>query len=482
MQDSSAASTGKKLPLRLKLGYSVGQLSDSVGYNVFYFFFLFFLTDIAGIGPGTAGTIVAIAIAWDALTDPIVGSISDNLNSRWGRRRPMMIASLVPYCLFLYLLFTIVGEGTSRAVYFCIVAVLFWSSYKIFVIPFFALGAELTDDFNERTSLRVWASVCLYGAVMIASATPTMIAEISIENFGLTPVQGWNNVGLIFALLTAVTISVCWYFTRGGEATRTATEVAAVPGEKGSFFKHFFSDVKSVLGIGSARILSLSVLTWSAMCSLGSSGLVYLMMNNMGFGNADVSFFFTMYCLMAVAWLPILQKLSDRFDKRQVYYMCMGISGIAIVFFYFIGFSGLGILLVFGAMVQIGNCTFWTLYYSMMYDISELDEYKSGKRREGSIAAIMSLSQKIGAACGLWILGFALEMGGYDGTAEVQPQSAHDMILTANTLIAGVMALAAAVFGYMYPLTRKRFEALLQALYLKRENKPHSQDGFKELL
>ena len=170
----------RRLPLFTKAGYAIGQMSDSIGLNVFYFFFLFFLSDFAGIPAGTAGMISLIAITWDAVTDPIVGHISDNLRSKRGRRRPMMIAALIPYAVCTFLIFNNVSfQGNAKVVYFTVMAILFWTCYKVYVIPYFALGAELTDDFNERTSLRVWASVFLYGAVMVASAAPPMILELT---------------------------------------------------------------------------------------------------------------------------------------------------------------------------------------------------------------------------------------------------------------------------------------------------------------
>lgn len=166
----------EKLTFSRKIAYSIGQITDSVGFNVFYFFFLYFLTDFAGIEPAVAGTISLIAILWDAVSDPIVGYISDNFKSKYGRRRPLMLAASIPYGVCTFLLFNNVdlGEG-AKFYYFLALAILFWTCYKTFVIPYTALGAELTDDFNERTSLRTWASVFMYLAVMLASATPPMI-------------------------------------------------------------------------------------------------------------------------------------------------------------------------------------------------------------------------------------------------------------------------------------------------------------------
>ena len=172
--------TSGKLGFKKKFGYAIGQMVDSTGYNVYYFFFLFFLTDFAGIPAGIAGTISLIAIMWDAVTDPIVGNISDNLKSPYGRRRPLMIGATIPYAICTFLLFNNVDFGTNaKFAYFVVLAILFWSCYKTYVIPFFALGAELTDDFKERTSLRAWASVFLQIAVMIASAAPPMILEMA---------------------------------------------------------------------------------------------------------------------------------------------------------------------------------------------------------------------------------------------------------------------------------------------------------------
>jgi len=157
---------GRKVGLRMKLGYAIGQMSDSVGFNVFYFFFLYFLTDFAGVAPAIAGVISLIAVFWDAVTDPIIGHMSDHLRSRYGRRRPFMIGALVPYTLSMVLLFANVDlPGGLKVVYYIAVAMLYWTAYTCYVIPYFALGAELTGDFNERTSLRVWASVTMYAAV-----------------------------------------------------------------------------------------------------------------------------------------------------------------------------------------------------------------------------------------------------------------------------------------------------------------------------
>ena len=242
--------TSGKLGFKKKFGYAIGQMVDSTGYNVYYFFFLFFLTDFAGIPAGIAGTISLIAIMWDAVTDPIVGNISDNLKSPYGRRRPLMIGATIPYAICTFLLFNNVDFGTNaKFAYFVVLAILFWSCYKTYVIPFFALGAELTDDFNERTSLRAWASVFLQIAVMIASAAPPMILEMA-GKAGLQGAKGWNAVGVIFGLIIIICAFICWTCTRG----RRKGQYRSTGKDKSVQELHQYSEAETGTAAGSVRI------------------------------------------------------------------------------------------------------------------------------------------------------------------------------------------------------------------------------------
>jgi GPH family glycoside/pentoside/hexuronide:cation symporter len=483
---TTTTDTGQKrsvLPATTKAGYAIGQMSDSVGFNVFYFFFLFFLTDFAGLPAGVAGMISLVAVTWDAITDPIVGHISDNLRAKRGRRRPMMIAALLPYSVCTYLLFNNIDASIgAKTIYFGVVAVLFWSCYKVYVIPFFALGAELTDDFDERTALRVWASVSLYCAVMLSSAAPPMITEITMKNGG-SGTDAWRNVGLIFGCVIALTIFACHRATRGGElVTKETYKIEEKSAAAGSFFSHFFGNLSGVLRVKAAKLLVLSVFFWSVVSSMAGGGLVYLMTNVLDYSAGLQSICYVVLSLAGILWLPAIHYGSAKLDKRRVYFLTMLITAVCLVLFNFIGFPTPAFLIVFLILFELGNSAFWTLYYSMMYDISELDEFISGKRREGTIAALMSFSQKLGSALALWMTGFILDLGGYVGHAELQSDTALNAIVWINTWIPGAIGFGAVLFAVAYPLTKSRFNALLQALESKRKGEAYSTDGFERLL
>lgn len=472
----------QKLGAKRKYGYAIGQMTDSIGFNVFYFFFLFFLTDFAGISPATAGTISLIAVIWDAITDPCIGYISDNLKSKYGRRRPLMIGAAIPYGICTFLLFNNVELGSNaKFVYYVAIAMLFWTCYTTYVIPYFALGAELTDDFNERTSLRAWASVFIYLAVMLASAAPPMILSMT-EKAGGTATLGWNNVGIIFGVLLVLTAVICWFFTRGGELKDKNRDLLPQENNKNVHKENIIKNIISILKIKPTRYLSISVFAWAVVSAFLSSGPVYLMTSNLGYSAEKQSSFFVLMTLFAIAWLPVIIYCSGKFDKKSIYSFAMLISAIGMGIFTFIGFPSFAILVIFVAIFGFGNSTFWTIYYSMMYDISELDEFINDKRREGTISALMSFFQKLGSAMAMWLIGLFLQLGGYDGTLALQPESAQNMILYINTFIPAIFGLIAAVCAFVYPLTGIRFEALMNALKAKRQGLEYTIDGFEKLL
>ncbi len=465
--------TGKSITIgfKTKLGYGIGQMGDSLGFNVFYYFFLFFLTDIAAIPPAVAGTISLIAVIWDAVTDPIIGYLSDNLKGRHGKRRPFMIAAAVPYGICTFLLFNNVSFSSNvKSIYFILISMFFWTVYTIYVIPFFALGGEITENFEERTSIRVWASVFLYIAVFLASAAPPMIVSLT-ERAGGSTIAGWRNVGIIFGILVATVIVICVLFTKENLEMEQAEEV-----EKENIIKSYLSIFK----LRPVKFLAGSVVLWALVCSMASSGPVFLMTNNLHYGAEKQSLYFTVFSLLSIVWIPVVDFLARRFDKKQVYCYAMLFSGIGMCLFAFIGFPSFAFLIAMALLYTFGDTTFWTLYYSMMYDINEVDEWINNKRRDGAITAALSFCQKMGAALALQVTGIVLQIGGYGIPGK--ERLAEKTILFLNTLIPGAIGIMAALCVIAYPLTKRKYEAILGALERRKKGETYSTAEFQDLL
>lgn len=462
-----------KLSLNDRIFYGIGELSDGIPYNIYYIYFLYFLTDIAGINPALAGTVSLIAVMWDAITDPIVGYLSDNSKSKYGRRRPFMLAGAIPEYLVLILLFAPLSfSGQTGFIYYVIIAILFWTSYKIFVIPYFALGAELTQDFNERNTIRIFCSVFLAIAAWIASAGPMVIIG-KVTAAGGTEKTAWLYTAIIFGAVSLLGAIICWRFTRGKELIKDTSNE-----EHSKFIRNFVELFK----IKPFRTIILSILFYCINFSITTAAFVYLMSNNLNLDAGKQALYWTLFSIFSIVTLPLIGVIAKKLGKKSTF-IILNIIGIAgCLLFSLIGIDNFTQLLIFAALFNIGNVCFWSIGYSMMYDCCEVDEFINGKRREGAITGFSSFSQKLGSAIGMGLSGVLLNFVGYNGDASKQTTDALNGILQLNTLVPGILIAVSIIFIFMYPLNSKRYEALLKALELKRKGEPYTTEGFEEVL
>ena len=475
--------TTTKIGIKTKLGYAIGQMADSASFNRYYCFFLYFLTDFTGMKPALAGMISLIAILWDAVTDPIIGYISDNLKSKYGRRRPMILTGAVPYGISVFLLFNNIDlGGSAQFFYFLAVALLFWTLFTTYDIPYFSLGAELSDDFNERTSIRAWSSVFMYMASMLASALPPILLA-KIQESGYSSDSAWNCIGILFMAITIIAGMVCWNFTRGREykidwskAKKTAKE---------NFFVNYISTFK----LKPMKWLLLSIFSIALVAAVVSNTSIYMMAHVLGFSPEKQSLTFILSTLINLAWIPAVNFLSQKYDKKYVYAGALGVSATTALIVVTMGYdmytsivSNYALYVVFMIVSSFGTCAFWTLYFAMTYDLCEVDEFINGMRKEGTMSALTSFFQKLGAAAASLLTGMLLTQGGYDASLAAQTMEAKHMIFNIFNIVPLIGVIIGILAILKYPMTKKRFYALLEALKLKREGKKYSTDGFEELL
>ena len=151
----AAAQRAHPLPLRYKLGFAASGLVDGTALHPLNIFLLFYLTSVVGMAPALAGAAIAAGLVVDAIADPLIGSASDHCRSRLGRRLPFMLGSLVPIALSLALLFSLPPSlgGAGLFLWVAFLSVVLRVSVSLFLLPVTALGAELTDDYRERSTL-----------------------------------------------------------------------------------------------------------------------------------------------------------------------------------------------------------------------------------------------------------------------------------------------------------------------------------------
>ncbi|MBR0597299.1 MFS transporter [Clostridiales bacterium BAD-6] len=467
-----AIRTGK-LSFKEKASYGIGIFSDSIPFNIICLYFLYYMTDVAGINPALAGTISLIAITWDAITDPIVGYLSDNWKSKNGRRRPFMIVGAIPEYLVLMLIFApFTFSGNSGFAYYLIVAILFWTAYKTYVIPYTALGAEITQDFNERNSLRSYCGIFIYIAVWIASAGPMAIMD-RVFAYGGTEKMSWSISAAIFGAVGLIGALTCWRFTRGKELIENNEERI-----KTNLYKNFVELYK----IKPFRMIFFATLFFCINFSIASAAFVYLMSNNLGLDAGVQATYWTLNTVISLIYVPVITFVANRIGKKYAFICFFLIGIIGSLTFAVIGINDFSSLIIFTIVWNAANICFWTTGFSMIYDCCEADELINGERREGAISGFTSFAQKFGSAFGLWLSGVILSFTGYNGEVIEQTESALKGINLLNTLVPAIFMLIALAFIIRYPLNAKNFEALIKALELKREGKEYSTEGFEKLV
>ncbi len=462
-----------KLPLRTKLLYGVGQLTDSISANIFVFFFVFFLTDIAGVKPTTAGLISLVAVVWDAITDPIIGYCSDNMTSKYGRRRPLILISSVPIGIAIWLMFTAVNfTESAKTAYFIAIAMFYYTAYTCYFVPYMALGAEMTKDYNERTSVRFYCLAFQLVGVLVASSGTMILVERFAAITGSIQ-TAWSITAGIFGLLSTLAAIISWNFTRGKEQI-----IVSVEKEKG---QSFFETITSAVKIRSIQLLSIAVMIYAVGFSITNGIFVFLMNNNMQLDGGKQVMFWTFFSAIGLFIIPISNILGVKMGKRKAYIYMIALLGTVQMIYSFFNFTFV-LLLAFAVIVTLGHNTYFGLHQSMMYDCCEAYEYKTGLKKEGAITSIIFLFQKIGFALGMWLMGAIMEYSGYVGSAAEQTTGALRGIKMLTTVYAPAFYIISALCMILYKLDGKTFEALKEALAKKKNNEKYDDSRFRDLI
>jgi GPH family glycoside/pentoside/hexuronide:cation symporter len=179
---------GEKLSLATKLAYGAGDLGPAITANIGVFFALFFFTNVAGLGAGLAGSILMIGKIWDAINDPMVGVLSDRTKHPSGRRLPWMLYGAIPFGITFFLQWIVPHFSNDKTAnswslfwYYVIIAIVFNTFYTVVNLPYTALTPELTQDYNERTSLNSFRfSFSIGGSILSLILAQLIFAQLKI--------------------------------------------------------------------------------------------------------------------------------------------------------------------------------------------------------------------------------------------------------------------------------------------------------------
>jgi len=459
--------TTGRIPLGVKIAYGGLEGSVTLVWTAFAVYFLFFLTDIVGISASVGGMMLSAAVLWDAVTDPAMGIISDRTRSRYGRRRPYIIASAIPFCIVFWLLFSAPPfEGPMLIAYFAAMALLMHTVVTVLSVPYAALAPEMTTDYDERTSLASYRFAWSVVGSLFAAVVLFLIAEQFTDKK-----VGWSVAAGIVGFISLLPIWLTWRFTRGWERHPEETETLNIRSMWGAIFGN--RSLRYALGIFIFGITANYA---------GGSIAIYFLEYWMGFSKHQISMYWLIFFASNIMWVPVIAYVSGKVGKRAAYIICIGIGAVT----YGVGniviqpgqVAFMYTLSVIGALAAAGT---YQLLWAMLPDVVEVDEFKTGMRREGLYYGVYLLVTKLASALALFIVGQVLAHIGYEPNIE-QPSS---VLLGIRILFGpgvGGLLIISAIITILFPMTRSRHKALLEAIEAKKAGRPWDEQAIKKLL
>ncbi|MGD0805971.1 MAG: MFS transporter, partial [Anaerolineales bacterium] len=424
--------TTDKLSRKTKLAYGAGDLGAAIVTTINGFFLLNFLINVAGLRPGIAGTILLIVKIWDAVNDPIIGWLTDHTVSRLGRRRPWLLIAAIPFAVTFFLQWVVPPfNDAGKFVYYLVVAVFLDLAFTAVNVPYAALTAELTQDYDERTRLSsVRMSFSIIGGVLAAFFTGIIVSQ-----FPNNPALGYSTSAAIWAFAIAIPCFITFFGTREPDFAINAKPAPEGPG--------FFEGLRIAFRNKAFIMVTLIyMLSWLA---------IQFAQNNLQIFTKDwIRMDMTLFSFLLLAiqfstfiWVLIWAKVSDRIGKQKVYYLGAGFFVLALMGMFFLRPGGTVPIFLLGAMAGIGISVGYLVPWSMVPDVIELDELETGQRREGIFYGFFVFLQKMGLAVGLFVSGWALELSGYINATAANPNPIHpDSALLALRVLIGPVGAA----------------------------------------
>lgn len=461
----------------LKLGYGIGQAADGAKQAAFNTFLLFYYNQVLGLPATLAGLAALIALAVDAITDPMMGQISDNFQSKWGRRHPFMFASAIPFAIAMYALFappeTLTGLNLFTWMVFWAVAVRLMLT--VFFVPHLALGAELTDDYHERTSIIGYRVFFTYTAILSLSIFALSVffkATDSYANGMLNP-DAYPKLGLLCGVVGAIAMLITTFSTRSTIATLRKIE----PNKNQTHAIFAFLKIFKALELKSFRVLFSANLLFNIMAGVIQALLIYVASYIYGF---DSKYFalLTLALVISVILAPSLaKKLSVRFGKKQtlsIVILLGSVIAFAPLILYLL--SGLdyldqnqklGFVFLCNGFANAFFIAYVIMIDSMLTDTIDENELVTGQREEGLFFAARAFCTKASYGIGAFVAGLSLDIIKFPKQAE--PGTVPLEALTKLAILAGpvcmLLFMATIIISRHYPLSQERHQTIIKKIY-----------------
>jgi len=429
---------GEKLKVKEKVGYALGDTAANLIFQTMVMFQLAFYTDTFGITAAAAGTLLVIVRFWDAIFDPVMGIVADRTNTKWGKFRPWILWTALPFGIMGFLTFiTPDFDASGKLIYAYITYIVLMMVYSANNLPYSALSGVMTGDLGERTSLSSYRFVF------------AMIAQLIIQGLALPMVyyfgKGDNALGYqvtmgIFSALAVLLFLITF--------STTKERIQPAPNQKATLKEHFSDLFKNRPWV---VMFILTVILFITLSMRGSVVLYYFK-----YYVKDESYFSMFNVLGTVATIIGIffsKPLSMKFGKRNVFIGGLALTTVFCAMFVFLAPQSITLMFATEIIRQFFYGFTIPLLWAMMADVADYSEWKNNRRATGIVFSAIVFGLKAGLGFGGAITGWILTLFNYVPNVE-QSASALNGIRWTMSIFPAITFGICVICLFFYPINK----------------------------
>ena len=474
------AAETQKLSFGEKFGYSLGDAAANFVFMTMILFQANFYTDVMGIAAATAGIIILAARLWDAFFDPLMGVLADRTRTRWGRFRPWILLTALPWGIVMVLAYTTPSgwSATSIVAYALVTNVLLMTLYSANNMPYAALGGVMTGDVQERASLNSYRFVAVNVAQLVVGGFTLPLVAKFAANYGegdTARATGWQITMAIWAVLCIICFLATFATTR--ERIEPAVTHKSTPKQDfsdlvangpwivmfvmtlvhftilslkgGAFYNyyHYYADKQALyewlhrLGLTAPPLAADAPAPGGVLEFLGY--VVHADPANLANSNvADVANS-VINILEKVVFIIVIvcsPALSMIFGKKAIAVVGFGLTAVASALFYLPKPTDVGWMVALTVIAAITYGPTIPLLWAMFADVADYSEWKNGRRATGMVFATIGFALKAGLSVGAYLLLTLLASYGYQANAVQSDETLHGIKICSSLIPAGLFA------------------------------------------
>ncbi len=457
------------IPLMDKIGYGTGNFGFGIVFQVIATYLIFYTTAILRIPGSIIGTAVSLSVIWDGVTDPMMGYISDQTRLRWfGRRHAYILFGTIAMAVVNYFLWVIdpglsVATKTFAVLTYVILVKTFMTIYSV---PYTALGAELSRDYDERSSIQGIRTVFFLSGLFIATVMGMYLffrPTLEFPQGQLNPIA-YRNIGLTSSVTALLFGLVCFFSTKKYIPFLPQTNPDA--GKPDFRLSKLVGDVAKALKNADYKYVVVGYLfTNIASALIGTIGL-HVFTYTFLFTNFDIAIVIGVQFGVSILSQPLWIMISKRIDKKPAVKLGLMMAMLGAFYFLILVFvrgavhGNVLYFMPFAILAGFGTGGLFSLPLSMIADTIDVEELSTGERNEGIYYGCLTLCYKLSQAIAIFLLGVVLDIIRFDSSLFYQPK--HTVIILGLILSLGsvISMIFALVFYGRYSLNKGKIDSI----------------------